>query len=178
MTHLDHRRVARMDWGTVLLSLAIVSLSLLLLYSAPSYGQSTRLHPIYLKQLLWLGLGCIAIGKRHADVDARAAGDPDPWQLRCGKQTCRSDDASVTRDDPGRHAAAKDGDRMSRCHEDTQRVREVTVERNRGNVRKPREPLLDFSLVQREQAASLEWREGLLHMRSDARRGAVDLDRS
>src|SRR6266487_4720793 len=31
------------------------------------------------------GVGCIGIGKRHANVDARAAGDPDPWQLRCGK---------------------------------------------------------------------------------------------
>jgi len=37
--------------------------------------------------------------------------------------------------------------------------------------------LVDFAPVQREQAAAPEWREGLLHVGSDARRSAVDLDR-
>ena len=65
---------------------------------------------------------------------------------------------------------------MSRRHEHPQRVWEVAVERDSGDVRESREPLFDLSLVQREQAAAPERRERLLYMRGDARRGAVDLD--
>ena len=65
---------------------------------------------------------------------------------------------------------------MSRRHEHPQRVWEVAVERDSGDVRESREPLFDLSLVQREQAAAPERRERLLYMRGDARQGAVDLD--
>ena len=51
-----------LDWGTLILSLAIASLSLLLLYSTPSAGQATVAQDIALKQLLWLGFGLGAMG--------------------------------------------------------------------------------------------------------------------
>lgn len=51
---VDRRFVANFDWGTLVLTLGLISFSLLLLYSTASHG---RLAGIYLKQLSWLGLG-------------------------------------------------------------------------------------------------------------------------
>lgn len=53
---------ANLDWGTLTLSLAIASLSLLLLYNIPSAGQAAAAKDIALKQLLWLGCGLVAMG--------------------------------------------------------------------------------------------------------------------
>ena len=66
---------------------------------------------------------------------------------------------------------------MSRRHEDPQGVREVAVERHRGDVRKPCEPLVDLRLVEREQTAAVERLESLLDVCGDAGRRAGDLDR-
>jgi rod shape determining protein RodA len=59
---IDRRQVLSIDWGTCVLALLIVSLSLLLLYSARSYGYPTHSSPIYVKQLVWLGLAFAAMG--------------------------------------------------------------------------------------------------------------------
>jgi rod shape determining protein RodA len=52
---LDRRLMIKFDWETLLLALTITGLSVLLLYSLPS---ATRVD-LYLKQLLWLGLGLL-----------------------------------------------------------------------------------------------------------------------
>lgn len=52
------RLMIEFDWETLVLALAIASLSVLLLYSLPSAGRVN----VHLKQLLWLGLGLLAMG--------------------------------------------------------------------------------------------------------------------
>lgn len=49
----------KFDWGTLVLSVAIVVLSVLLLYTLPVSGRAVGLHG---KQLVWLGLGLFAMG--------------------------------------------------------------------------------------------------------------------
>ena len=48
----------KFDWGTLVLSVAIVVLSVLLLYTLPSSGRAVGLH---VKQLVWLGLSLLAM---------------------------------------------------------------------------------------------------------------------
>jgi len=55
---LDRRLMIKFDWETLILALTITGLSVLLLYSLP-YARRVDL---YLKQLLWLGLGLLAMG--------------------------------------------------------------------------------------------------------------------
>lgn len=55
---LDRRLMLKFDWATLVLALAITGLSVLLLYSLPSAGRQG----LHLKQLLWLGLGLLAMG--------------------------------------------------------------------------------------------------------------------
>ncbi|WP_089939833.1 rod shape-determining protein RodA [Candidatus Entotheonella palauensis] len=55
---LDRRMMIKFDWETLVLALSITGLSVLLLYSLPSAGRVG----IHLKQLVWLGLGLLAMG--------------------------------------------------------------------------------------------------------------------
>ena len=55
---LNRRVMIKFDWETLVLALAITGLSVLLLYSLPS----ARRVDLYLKQLLWLGLGLLVMG--------------------------------------------------------------------------------------------------------------------
>ena len=58
--HFDRRLVTNFDWGTLLFSLAIAALSVIVLYSA-TYDRTDGLAGIYLKQLLWMGLGVVGM---------------------------------------------------------------------------------------------------------------------
>jgi rod shape determining protein RodA len=53
--------MSHFDWGTLILTLMLVSLSLLLLYSTASSSRTYGLSSICLKQLSWLGLGLAVI---------------------------------------------------------------------------------------------------------------------
>ena len=59
--HADRRFMSHFDWGTLILTLMLVSLSLLLLYSTASSSRTYGLSSICLKQLSWLGLGLAVI---------------------------------------------------------------------------------------------------------------------
>ncbi|MGQ4807948.1 Peptidoglycan glycosyltransferase MrdB [Candidatus Entotheonellaceae bacterium PAL068K] len=56
----DRRSALNFDWITLALTLAIVALSVILLYSATSY-RAGSLAGIYVKQLSWLGVGCLGM---------------------------------------------------------------------------------------------------------------------
>jgi len=60
--HADRPLIAKLDWGTLILSLALATLGLLLHYSTPAAGQVAFGRDIALKQLVWLGLGLGAMG--------------------------------------------------------------------------------------------------------------------
>ncbi len=49
--------IRHFDWGTLALTLAIIALSLLMLYTMPSSDQMAPGSGIYLKQLAWIRLG-------------------------------------------------------------------------------------------------------------------------
>jgi rod shape determining protein RodA len=56
----DRRVLANFDWGTLGLTLATTTLSLIVLSSATS-GRAAGLATIPVKQLVWLGIGCLAM---------------------------------------------------------------------------------------------------------------------
>jgi rod shape determining protein RodA len=58
--HFDRRLATNFDWGTLLFALAITTLSVVLLYSA-TYNRTDSLAGLYLRQLLWMGLGVISM---------------------------------------------------------------------------------------------------------------------
>jgi rod shape determining protein RodA len=57
---LDRRLATNFDWGTLALSLAIIALSIVLLYSATS-ERSEGPSGMHLKQLLWTGMGLVSM---------------------------------------------------------------------------------------------------------------------
>ena len=57
----DGRFTANFDWETLVLTGAITTLSLLLLYSAASTSSVVNLQGIYLKQLTWLGVSAVVM---------------------------------------------------------------------------------------------------------------------
>jgi rod shape determining protein RodA len=59
--HADRRFISHFDWGTLILTLLLVSLSILLLYSTAASSRTYGLSSICLKQLSWLGLGLAVI---------------------------------------------------------------------------------------------------------------------
>ena len=66
---------------------------------------------------------------------------------------------------------------MGRRHKDPERVGEVAVEGNSGDVREPSEPALYLSAIHREQAPACERLERGSHVRGHTRRRTADLDR-
>ena len=56
----DRRLATNFDWGTLLLSLAIITLSIVLLYSATS-DRTEGPSSMHLKQLLWTGMGLVSM---------------------------------------------------------------------------------------------------------------------
>ena len=58
--NFDRRLATNFDWGTLLLTVAIVTLSVILLYSATHHRTDT-LAGVYVKQLSWAGMGFICM---------------------------------------------------------------------------------------------------------------------
>ena len=56
----DRRLVTHFDWGTLALSLAIIALSIVLLYSATS-ERTEGPSGMHLKQLVWTGVGLVGM---------------------------------------------------------------------------------------------------------------------
>src|SRR5438093_13605142 len=56
----DRRLATHFDWGTLAFSLAIIALSIVLLYSATSQ-RSEGPSGIHVKQLLWTGMGRVSM---------------------------------------------------------------------------------------------------------------------
>lgn len=56
----DRQLFVNVDWGTLLFALAILGLSVVILYSA-TYDHQDTLSGLYLKQLWWIGLGLLAM---------------------------------------------------------------------------------------------------------------------
>lgn len=56
----DRRLATNFDWGTLTLTLAITTLSVVLLYSATAH-RADSLAGIYLKQLSWIGIGFVCM---------------------------------------------------------------------------------------------------------------------
>jgi rod shape determining protein RodA len=60
LLHFDRRLATNFDWGTLTLTLAITTLSVVLLYSATTH-RADSLASIHLKQLSWIGIGSVCM---------------------------------------------------------------------------------------------------------------------
>ncbi len=55
----DRRLIQYFDWGLLFITLLISGIGLAVLYSAVDAGPSRQLHPLYYKQMVWLGVGFV-----------------------------------------------------------------------------------------------------------------------